>query len=352
MRSATTGNLTPRSAAAANTNQLPAAAPAALSPLQGERTWSPPKPGHRKAPSLKPPAGFVPISVEPPADADAVPVETLPSPKARAAAAFGVRLNAAGPPASSPHAWGGAAPPSDASPEHAARSAADYHDAVEEHAQAALARALAAAAASPGAQRGPAPVLAPLPTDDAAASAAALSLAAAAAAARRHETGNLAAAEAMRKRLQAAFGAGGGRRAAAVAAAQRPARLIAAHPFAAEAEGELSVAQGARLELLVGEERTGAGWCVVRDGGGATGLVPVGFLAPDPDEEPPLLLQRHLAAADARRLRAAIAAVGRACSSPCTTSHRSAGELLMERGCRSSVRGLRRRAPAGASSAT
>ena len=204
VRSATTGNLTPRSAAAANTNQLPAAAPAALPPLQGERTWSPPKPGHRKAPSLKPPAGFVPISVEPPADADAVPVETLPSPKARAAAAFGVRLNAAGPPASSPHAWGGAAPPSDASPEHAARSAADYHDAVEEHAQAALARALAAAAASPGAhQRGPPPVLAPLPTDDAAASAAALSLAAAAAAARRHETGNLAAAEAMRKRLQA-----------------------------------------------------------------------------------------------------------------------------------------------------
>ena len=120
VRSATTGNLTPRSAAAANTNQLPAAAPAALSPLQGERTWSPPRPGHRKAPSLKPPAGFVPISVEPPADADAVPVETLPSPKARAAAAFGVRLNAAGPPASSPHAWGGAAPPSDASPEHAA----------------------------------------------------------------------------------------------------------------------------------------------------------------------------------------------------------------------------------------
>ena len=173
VRSATTGNLTPRSAAAANTNQLPAAAPAALPPLQGERTWSPPKPGHRKAPSLKPPAGFVPISVEPPADADAVPVETLPSPKARAAAAFGVRLNAAGPPASSPHAWGGAAPPSDASPEHAARSAADYHDAVEERAQAALARALAAAAAaSPGAQRGP-PVLAPLPTDDAAASAAA-----------------------------------------------------------------------------------------------------------------------------------------------------------------------------------
>ena len=66
VRSATTGNLTPRSAAAANTNQLPAAAPAALPPLQGERTWSPPKPGHRKAPSLKPPAGFVPISLEPP----------------------------------------------------------------------------------------------------------------------------------------------------------------------------------------------------------------------------------------------------------------------------------------------
>ena len=158
------------SAAAANTNQLPAAAPAALPPLQGERTWSPPKPGHRKAPSLKPPAGFVPISVEPPGDADAVPVETLPSPKGAPPPPSVCASTRPGRRRRRRTRGGGAAPPSDASPEHAARSAADYHDAVEEHAQAARARACGGGGRL--ARKRAAPPSWPRPTDDAAASAA------------------------------------------------------------------------------------------------------------------------------------------------------------------------------------
>ena len=48
---------------------------------------------------------------------------------------------------------------------------------------------------------------------------------------------------------------------------------------------------GGRPPCATPGERIGAGWCVVRDGGGATGLVPVGFLAPDPDEEPPTAMR-------------------------------------------------------------
>ena len=316
------------------------------------------KAGAPKAPSLKPPAGFVPISVEPPADADAVPVETLPSPKARAAAAFGVRLNAAGPPASSPHAWGGAAPPSDASPEHAARSAADYHDAVEEHAQAALARALAAAAAaSPGAQRGAAR-LGP---------------------ASHRRRGGLRGRPLPRRRggggapprdwesrggggdAKAAagsqFGAGGGRRAAAVAAAQRAQRAAADRgaPFAAEAEGELSVAQGARLELLVGEEDRAPDGASCATAAARRGSCPSAFSHLTLTRSRRCCcsgtsLRGRRTAAPARRSRR----WGRARSSPCTTSHPKRQASCSWRGaCRSSCsRALRRRAPAGASSAT
>ena len=72
----------------------------------------------------------------------------------------------------------------------------------------------------------------------------------------------------------------------------------------------------------------------MRDGGGATGLVPVGFLAPDPDEEPPLLLQRHLAAWPTHGgSGAAIAAVGpRPLIALYDFTPEAPGELLMERG--------------------
>ena len=79
--------------------------------------------------------------------------------------------------------------------------------------------------------------------------------------------------------------------------------------------------------------RIGAGWCVVRDSSGATGLVPVGFLAPDPDEEPPLLLQRHLARGRRTAAPAAIAAVGpRPLIALYDFTPEAPGELLMERG--------------------
>ena len=77
------------------------------------------------------------------------------------------------------------------------------------------------------------------------------------------------------QRHLAAWPTHGGSGAAIAAVGPRP--LIALYDFTPEAPGELLMERGMWLELCVCQA-AGAGWCVVRDGSGASGLVPLSFV--------------------------------------------------------------------------
>ena len=79
----------------------------------------------------------------------------------------------------------------------------------------------------------------------------------------------------MLQRHLAAWPTHGGSGAAIAAVGPRP--LIALYDFTPGA-GRAAHGERMPLELLEAPQAAGAGWCVVRDGSGASGLVPLSFV--------------------------------------------------------------------------